>query len=300
MPQTIDLEKLRKCIMESKNIKEMCQIMGYKTFSSQLRKAVIDNHIDISHLPVSYKYLDDISDEDLRQIVSRNHIWRHILNECGYRSYKGLVKIKEKCQQLGIDVSHIDSIDHECAHKGFTLDQICIENSWYSNCKGITRRLLNELKWERKCSACNLSEWLGKPIPLELHHINGKHFDHRLENLRLLCPNCHAQTDNYCRKTRRREERGLLPKITPKPKIKIAKVPREKKNKCQDCGIKVRSGIKRCLDCYHKASRRVERPPYEQLKKDIEELNYTHTAEKYHVSDKCIRKWVKYYEIAGV
>ena len=44
---------------------------------------------------------------------------------------------------------------------------------------------------------CNNTEWMGKPIPLELHHINGNKFDNRIENLQILCPNCHSFTDNY-------------------------------------------------------------------------------------------------------
>lgn len=58
-------------------------------------------------------------------------------------------------------------------------------------------RLLQEKIFEHKCSNCNLSEWLNKPIPLELEHINGKSSDHRLENLTLLCPNCHSFTSTY-------------------------------------------------------------------------------------------------------
>ena len=48
-----------------------------------------------------------------------------------------------------------------------------------------------------KCECCGLTEWLGQPIALELHHINGITTDNRLDNLVILCPNCHAQTDNY-------------------------------------------------------------------------------------------------------
>lgn len=54
----------------------------------------------------------------------------------------------------------------------------------------------NGLK-EKKCEQCSLSEWQGVPIPLELDHINGTKHDNRIENLRVLCPNCHALTPTY-------------------------------------------------------------------------------------------------------
>jgi 5-methylcytosine-specific restriction endonuclease McrA len=49
----------------------------------------------------------------------------------------------------------------------------------------------------KKCEVCNREKWNGGPIPLELDHINGRREDNRLENLRIVCPNCHAQTDTY-------------------------------------------------------------------------------------------------------
>ena len=59
------------------------------------------------------------------------------------------------------------------------------------------QEILKEGVKEAKCECCNLSKWQNKSIPLELHHINGIHSDNRLENLQLLCPNCHALTDSY-------------------------------------------------------------------------------------------------------
>jgi len=58
-------------------------------------------------------------------------------------------------------------------------------------------RLLNEGYKEYKCECCNHREWLGQPIPLELHHKNGDKSKNNLDNLELLCPNCHALTDTY-------------------------------------------------------------------------------------------------------
>lgn len=58
---------------------------------------------------------------------------------------------------------------------------------------------------ENRCEECGLVEWRGRPLSMALHHVNGDPHDNRLENLRVLCPNCHAQTDNFSgRNTRRR------------------------------------------------------------------------------------------------
>jgi Zn finger protein HypA/HybF involved in hydrogenase expression len=48
-----------------------------------------------------------------------------------------------------------------------------------------------------KCEVCGLEEWAGMPIEMELHHVNGDRTDHRLDNLEMICPNCHSQTMNF-------------------------------------------------------------------------------------------------------
>lgn len=58
-------------------------------------------------------------------------------------------------------------------------------------------RLLEEKVFEYKCYTCNNSEWLGKPIPLELEHIDGNCTNHAKSNLSIICPNCHAFTETY-------------------------------------------------------------------------------------------------------
>jgi hypothetical protein len=61
----------------------------------------------------------------------------------------------------------------------------------------IKRRLLGAGLKESKCEQCGISEWDSKPLSLALHHVNGDGRDNRLENLVLLCPNCHSQTPNF-------------------------------------------------------------------------------------------------------
>ena len=63
----------------------------------------------------------------------------------------------------------------------------------------LRQRLIKEKLFEAKCSVCHNTEWMEQKIPLELDHINGLTNDCRIENLRLLCPNCHAQTPTYRR-----------------------------------------------------------------------------------------------------
>lgn len=58
-------------------------------------------------------------------------------------------------------------------------------------------KLLREGYKEHKCENCGLTEWLGQPIPLELHHKDGNRNHNKIENYQLLCPNCHAFTDSY-------------------------------------------------------------------------------------------------------
>lgn len=86
-----------------------------------------------------------------------------------------------------------------------TLDDY-LANSPSINSNKVRKRLLKEGYKKHQCEHCGLSTWDDKPIPLELHHINGNRYDNRIENFQLLCPNCHALTDSYRGKNARKNK----------------------------------------------------------------------------------------------
>lgn len=75
-----------------------------------------------------------------------------------------------------------------------------LQNKVYSSRGFVKAKLFQHRYKEKRCEQCKLTEWLSKEIPLELHHIDGNGKNNALENLQMLCPNCHAQTDNYRKK----------------------------------------------------------------------------------------------------
>lgn len=85
------------------------------------------------------------------------------------------------------------------------LDEILLGNHPSFQTNKLKRRLLKEKVLENRCWECGIFEWNGTILILELDHIDGNSRNHRIENLRLLCPNCHSQTNTFRAKNRRRK-----------------------------------------------------------------------------------------------
>lgn len=111
--------------------------------------------------------------------------------------------VKRCIKELNLDTSHMTNQGWNTGERYKTirpvkpLEEILTKNSTFINSYKLKYKLLKENIKEHKCEMCNNTIWLNREIPLELHHINGDKHDNRIGNLQLLCPNCHALTDNY-------------------------------------------------------------------------------------------------------
>jgi hypothetical protein len=111
--------------------------------------------------------------------------------------------VRERIQALGLSTSHHLG---KASNRGrrlpgryrIPLDEALVRNSSYTHTSNLRERLFAEGLKARICERCRRTTWNGRPIPLQLDHINGDRRDNRLENLRILCANGHSQTDTYC------------------------------------------------------------------------------------------------------
>jgi Zn finger protein HypA/HybF involved in hydrogenase expression len=146
--------------------------------------------------------------EEIEIAVSDSLSYAQTLSKLGLKPMGGNYRIlKRKIAEYQINTKHFTGMGHLKGKthnwsKKIPLDEILKEGTTYQSFK-LKNRLLKEKILENKCSECGLDdEWRGKKINHHLDHINGINTDNRLENLRLLCPNCHSQTDTYTGKNK--------------------------------------------------------------------------------------------------
>lgn len=82
------------------------------------------------------------------------------------------------------------------------IEDLLVDGRPQTNRSHLKQRLLMEGLKRNECEQCGISSWRGRPLSMALHHVNGRAKDNRLANLELLCPNCHAQTENFAGRNR--------------------------------------------------------------------------------------------------
>lgn len=155
------------------------------------------------------------TDEQLAAAIESSRSFAEVLSRLGLATAGGnYATLHASALRLGLDTSHFDGQGWAKGRRlaprpsALSLAAILVADSIYQSYK-LKHRLLQAGVFRRECRECGNTQWQGQPIPLELDHVNGNSRDNRLENLRLLCPNCHAFTATY-RARNRRKRAGVV------------------------------------------------------------------------------------------
>lgn len=142
--------------------------------------------------------LKQIPDDDFKRLITQATSVKNFLETCGFSRNSGTMGniVRDRINSLGLDVSHFQKRGKGLPR--YSLEEILVEKSPYTNIGRLKLRLVSEGCLEYECAECkNPGIHNGKKLNLQLDHKNGVSNDHRLENLRFLCPNCHSQTSTF-------------------------------------------------------------------------------------------------------
>jgi hypothetical protein len=225
--------------------------------------------------------ISDLTQEQLEIYAKESTNWIELMTKCGYTNYGCRFYLKQNLDKYNISISHFIK---KKGIKHYSHEEIFKENSEYRSMSCIKKKLIETYGWKRECSSCKFAVWLGQPIPLEIDHINGIHSDNRIDNLRFLCPTCHALTDTYkgkniknkehskhiyeaikerevCKNCNNKKYRNaeyckechLELKFKKKSNSTKKKEYHRKLKKCISCDKQIQLDCERCKDCYKKA-----------------------------------------------
>lgn len=168
------------------------------------------------------------SKEKLNEIIKKSTSYAEVLKRLEMKPSGGNQQtLKKYILKHGINISHFL---HQAWKRGKTSNNKVDIEEYLSNKRPIYShplklKLIKEGYFDHKCYKCNLTEWQGEKIPIQLHHIDGNSSNNNLDNLIILCPNCHALTDTFCGKNT------------------------SLKNNCTKCNIPIRKSNSLCHKC---------------------------------------------------
>lgn len=229
--------------------------------------------------------------EIVRELLSRCTSYSEVLRHLGLGHSGNASTLKKYMKLWGFTFERYLGCAHGSPRNRLQLSDCCVENSTYSR-SSLKPRLIQEGLLEEKCFRCgNTGQWLGEPLVLILDHINGVNNDHRLGNLRLVCPNCNTQLPTFAGRKNKKEEKAKRKSRSGEYTRKLVRV--KVVHRCGDCGKEVRKQNTRCWECFGLSQRKQPWPLSEELQGLLWKYPTTRIAEMHGVSDKTVEKWVK-------
>lgn len=216
-------EQLILAVKRSKSLREVVECLGVRpgggTYKG-IRLAAERLGLDISGFPQMkdgrVAQRRRWTDDELKETVAASQSLSEVARRLGYTPNGGIHRwLRAHFRRLEIDTSHFlgqgwskGRARPGTGFKARPLTEVLVEHSPLLTTAGLLKRLVAAELKRRLCEECGIDSWQGKPLTLHLDHINGDHSDNRLENLRVLCPNCHSQTPTWCAGNRKARARS--------------------------------------------------------------------------------------------
>jgi hypothetical protein len=201
----------REQVEQSRTWTELSMVLGYSkgdTRGKNKIKAYVRKHFPDANLLRHERYKNHFTDNEFLEIVSRTISVSELIKSCGLVAAGAAYRtIHRRLKRLDANTDHFLGQAHARGRNlgpKRQIEEYLTNNSSISS-TNLRDRLLREGIKQRSCEICDNIEWMGKPIPLHLDHIDGDHSNNLLGNLRVICPNCHAQTPTYCGKNIKRK-----------------------------------------------------------------------------------------------
>lgn len=211
----------------------------------------------------------------INEAIPKSTTYSEVLEYLGIPTRGGNIEtLKRIIEQMGVDTSHFTGRRvNDVTRQYYILSDKYIESGRRIQSSKLLEKLVRENKKCPQCEKCGIVDWNGKAIVFHLHHLDGNPENNNLDNLQVLCPNCHSQTNNYKGKANTRVKQTFY---------------------CTECGKEVKSKACRCRVCASKHRKPFVIIPKTQLESDLVEHNYNicAIARKYGLSDNAIRKSV--------
>lgn len=217
------------------------------------------------------KELTMFNEEEVRIAVKNSNSLRQTLCKLGITVGGNNSKLlREFIAKSEIEICHFKFINTRKVGEKLPDDEYFTKNT-IRNGSHTKKRLILDHNFIEECDECGLgTEWNGKPISLQVDHIDGDHHNNEVINLRFLCPNCHSQCETFGTKRNKGMKRVY---------------------KCE-CGKKITTKASKCSICAN-STRASKCPPKEELERLIWEIPTTKIAKRFGVSDKAVEKWCK-------